>query len=111
MFTAIGVLMVMAGCGLRAPSDTVKAATAAATRSGGGRGGAVAGSSNEALGAGSGDQSGTADASQASSGPTGVSSGPTTTAAGSSAPASGNGGATDVGVTGDTIVVGNVSDL
>jgi len=108
---ALGSLLVVS-CGLRAPNEEVKAATAAAE----GQGKNALGSGAVAAGVtGSGDSAGPTSAGSAAGGagaggaatPGGASTG----AAATAAPSGGNGGATDVGVTGDTITVANVSDL
>ena len=131
-FAALGsVLAVVAGCGLRVGSEQVRAATAAATSSGGagGGGGLGAGTGPSAAGNGASPQTATPGSPQASGAganngnnatsgsvapgnATGPSSngGPNPTV-GAPAPAGGNGGSTDVGVTANSINVGNVSDL
>src|SRR5207248_1361878 len=110
---ALGSLLVVS-CGLRAPNEEVKAATAAAVGQGKGAlgSGAVAagvqGGANDSGGASGGATS--AQGGTATAGPTGP-GGSATGAAATASPSGGNGGSTDVGVTGDTITVANVSDL
>ena len=125
---------VLSSCGLRAPDSQVRSATAAAegaggvggsaggaslspgaggqsslgsTASGGPAGNAASSSGQPVSGGGTG--TGAGSAAGASGGST--SSAKSATAVGAAAPAGGNGGATDVGVTANTITVGNISDV
>jgi ABC-type branched-subunit amino acid transport system substrate-binding protein len=128
----------LAGCGLRVPSSTVRSATAAAEGSGGtgssalnpsgsgssGNGsslntgnsgsapsGAInpSGGSSSGAGGSSGGGGGPSSGSGGSGGGSGGGGGTANPSA--SVPAGGNGGSTDVGVTANSITVGNVSDL
>ena len=121
---ATAALVVLASCGLRTGKEQVHAATQAALGSGtaglsagsspGGASGTAA--SGQAGGESSALPSGGAAAVGGST-PGAASGGAATGGAASAAspaitaPPGGNGGPTDVGVTGDTISVGNVSDL
>jgi ABC-type branched-subunit amino acid transport system substrate-binding protein len=112
----LGVCLVSAACGARVPSALRERAARAALSSGGVNG--QAGSSTDASGSVRGDLG----ASGAAAGAVGSSSGGTGGAAGAGgssaggavgqpAPPGGNGGATDVGVTPNSILLGNVSDV
>ena len=120
----MAAVLMTAACGLRAPSQDVRAARRAALGSGGasGAGAPSQQQSGGAIGIGAGDTTaggavvgaGAAEASAVGgSGATAAntSSGAGTGATGVPAPAGGNGGATDVGVTATSITVGNISDL
>ena len=112
--------MTISACGLRVDSGQVKLATSAAEGQGRGGGigagggvGTAAGNSGGASSSVNGTVAGSSGAGPAgansptgSSGGSGGGGGTTTTS-----PSGGNGGGTDVGVTGTTITVGNVSDL
>lgn len=109
--------VLVAGCGARVSHEQKLAARG----NGIGAGGAANGSSSDNASGGTGDASGTADASAlgggtSSGGGTGSGAAGTNKAtsadkATAAAPSGGNGGATDVGVTADTITLGNVSTL
>jgi ABC-type branched-subunit amino acid transport system substrate-binding protein len=112
----LGVLALFASaCGARVSSEQIKAAGASSPSqvAGGPTGAGDAGASADTGAAGSVSAGGATPTSVASSGggttPSGAAAqgGTPTTAA----PAGGNGGATDVGVTADQIVLGNVSTL
>ena len=112
----------LAACGLRVPQATQRSALIAAE---GGTSGAVGGPGATPAGGAAGDAAGSAPLAAAStasassgsgSGParssgTGSQSAPAQGNVGDPAPAGGNGGATDIGVTADSITLGNVSDL
>ncbi|HWW53643.1 MAG TPA: ABC transporter substrate-binding protein, partial [Acidimicrobiales bacterium] len=111
--------VIVAGCGLRVGGQQVHAATQAALGTGQGtfgpgtaQSGTSPGLSDTSSGASPTGISGATSA----AGPTGATGGVLAPASGGNQvapplPAGGNGGATDVGVVGDTISVGNVSDL
>jgi len=122
-------LVALPACGLRVSGSTVHAATQAAVGTGGGPSGLGAGVTGQAAGnstgttlaggvsgpissgsgpanaVGSSPGSGPGGSNASTSGPTGANN------VSAAAPAGGNGGPTDVGVTADTITIGNVSDL
>ncbi|GAC1517805.1 MAG: hypothetical protein NVS1B12_06180 [Acidimicrobiales bacterium] len=117
-------MLVVAGCGVRVDGSLRREAAAAQLGAAGSRGGGLAagpggsdgasgtsgteGASSEASGPAPGGSTAAAGpAGAASSGGTPLTGGP----GASPLPPGGNGGATDVGVTADSIVVGNVSDL
>jgi ABC-type branched-subunit amino acid transport system substrate-binding protein len=113
------VAITLPGCGLRADKQAVRAATEAAVGRGTGTATGTGTGTGTATGTGSGtdgaDTSGTpGDPSNPASQSPGAttpsnSGGPQSPTA--NAPEGGNGGATDVGVTADSITVGNISDL
>jgi ABC-type branched-subunit amino acid transport system substrate-binding protein len=114
---AAASLVVISACGSRAPSTLRQQAANAAVNGGGGIGasGNGVGASTGPNGAGGTGAGGTGAAGPGGSGATGPgaagATGPGGTAGNAPRPvAGGNGGATDVGVTANSIVVGNVAD-
>lgn len=117
----VGVLLLTA-CGSRL-DDQTRAAAAAGTLSqagpgGGGSGGTsgaaavgTAGAAGTTGAVGSGGTTGGTTGTAGTAGTTGSTGTAGTTGAAPPAPAGGNGGAVDVGVTGNSILLGNVSDL
>jgi ABC-type branched-subunit amino acid transport system substrate-binding protein len=117
---ALGLVAVLmtAACGLRAPGHEVRAARRAALGAGGGvfgagasaNGGEAAGGSAGGGAAGA-SGGGAAGGSSSAGGATGGPAGGGAVGAAAALPAGGNGGATDIGVTANSITIGNVSDL
>lgn len=114
------VAVLAAGCGVRVNSTLRRQAANAQLGVGASTSGGQAGSQAASPGAAgaapggdvTGGGTGPAGASTGGSGPASASaSGPQSQIPSASAPAGGNGGATDVGVTADSILLGNVSDL
>ena len=116
-FAVLGMLS-LAGCGLRVSNSQERSALQAALGRGGGQlgpgGGSnyagVSGGLASATGGGQTGSSGTVAGPAASSASAALSSSGGGSGA-APAPSGGNGGATDVGVTANSITVGNVSDL
>ncbi|HZT65067.1 MAG TPA: ABC transporter substrate-binding protein [Acidimicrobiales bacterium] len=111
----VALMLLTSACGLRVSKSELQAA-----QQGGGGGASGQLAPGQSASNGSGGNAGAAGGGPATAGATsGGSAGGATGAAGPSssgsntaaAPPGGNGGPTDVGVTGDTILVGNVSDL
>ena len=127
----LAVILSMTACGARLDADTRQAAaggtlvqegstggfstggTGGGTTSGGGTGGtggtSTGGSTTGSSLAGGGSTGGGSTGGGATGGSTG--GGGTTSGAAAPAPPGGNGGATDIGVTADSITLGNISDL
>ena len=130
------LLLTVTACGSRADSSLRQQAAAAALGGGGGTsagggttgdtsgsggtttagtatGGGTTGTTGKAGTAGSGGTSGGGTSGTTTGGTSGTTTGRTTggTSAGAAAPAGGNGGATDIGVTANTLTVGNISDV
>ena len=113
------ICVVAAACGGRAPSELHEQAARAALGDGGvnGQGGSSAGgagSGGTADGGASGAGGGAGSSAGAASGDAGGTAAAASSAGGAvgqPAPAGGNGGATDVGVTANSILLGNVSDV
>jgi len=112
---AILLVATLPACGLRANKQAVRAATEAAVGrgTGGGVGAGTGGGTGAGTESGLGGTSSATGASSAGAGTSGAGAGSTSggSGVGSAAPAGGNGGATDIGVTADSITVGNISDL
>lgn len=116
-------MVVVAGCGVRVDGSLRREAAAAQLGAGGNRGTGLAaggGGGSDASGGSTGPDSATPGAAGPAAGGSATGNGPAEgaatngTGAGGGAsplPPGGNGGATDVGVTADSILLGNVSDL
>jgi ABC-type branched-subunit amino acid transport system substrate-binding protein len=125
---ALGTALTLSACGARVDGELRQAAADEALgRNGGGTGsggtsggldGGTTGIDGGTSGGSAGGSTGAAGTTTGSSGSTGASgstgsggAGSSGTTAGAPAPPGGNGGAVDVGVTGDSILLGNVADL